>query len=67
MEFRKESNTDLYEEEELKLKEIEEEFNITGVNNYKQQLENNIVILNNKVKEMQRRCHYAEIQEKRIN
>jgi hypothetical protein len=51
----------------LKLKEIEEEFNITGVNQYKQALEQNIVILNKKVKDMERILHYAEIEEKRIN
>lgn len=61
------SDPDLYDEEELKLKEIEEEFNITGVNQYKQALEQNIVILNKRVKDMERKVHYAEIEEKRIN
>lgn len=56
-----------FDEEELKLKEIEEEFNITGVNQYKQALEKNIFILNKKVKDLERKLHYAEIEEKRIN
>jgi len=32
---------------------MEEEFNVTGVNQYKTQLEANILVLNKKVKELQ--------------
>ena len=42
-------------------------FNITGVNQYKTQLESNIEILAKKVKEMARKNHYNEIIEKRLD
>jgi len=51
----------------MKLKQMEEEFAITGVNQYKAHLEAQIEMLNVRVKEMQRRNHYAEIHEKRLS
>ena len=54
-------------EEDMKLRQMEEEFNITGVNQYKTQLEANILVLNKKVKELQHQVKYGEIQEKRMN
>ena len=51
----------------MKLRQMEEEFNITGVNQYKTQLEANILVLNKKVKELQHQVKYGEIQEKRMS
>ena len=53
-------------QEELRLQEIEQEFNITGVNQLKTQLESNIEILSKKCKQMERQIHYALIREKRL-
>lgn len=43
------------------------DFKVTGVNEYKTQLEQNILVLNKKVKEMERQNHYAQIIEKRLD
>lgn len=53
-------------QEELRLQQIEQEFNITGVNQLKTQLESNIEILTQKCKALERKIHYAQIQEKRL-
>ena len=45
----------------MKLRQIEEEFNITGVNQYKAQLEANIIVLNKKAKEIHLQVKYGEI------
>ena len=52
--------------EDMKLRQMEEEFNITGVNQYKSKLEANILVLNKKVKELQHKVKYGEINEKRL-
>jgi len=54
------------ERELFELNQMEEQFSITGVNQYKTQLEASIIELAKKVKDIRKKNHEAEIYQKRL-